>query len=824
MIFAEVTLSYPCVRHKVKVSHFTARKSTAIEWVILESIGKCETLNHYSGMSIATCFEQIFTIADADLLIRPCLISLQDMGAISIYGIDNETELNTVSMQNLKLTKTGKEMQLHGLLPGTTAEDTFTIYYDIASAALREDINLYKEDSTGIRVFDVDDAEKMEFPISSISEWLAIVQRDKKENRMNWLTPTTKIQNINRLESTILWKNVSKKVEIVEGMKWKMMGVDNESIDEVSLEAANVSCPDDFGNLPVLNIVNPDEEIQRIVAISEINSLIGECLQKDDLFCVEEKYYKNVKANQQNKKKLRIGVIYGSEEFSVDSKGKQIIIRIPERDMRAYGLYLNTKETIQAGIVTVTAGRSSKDIVIAYIPKANQVSLVDAVVSIVDKYYEIDSTILFVLYELGLKDLFLEYAERIISKKDTITAKADVVEGINSKGLGYYNQKLISATDKERLLINDNYIIGKCASVDGTISAINEYAAINSFQQDESLFQRILKLVIENVGQQEKLEDIWRIWGAIASIKKSHINWIVRSGLQKNIYSKKSITEFLDGFADENIFETSEYTPVEQIVLSMRRISLRVEEMLPELDLYKQSSAERYKEVVLKHRDSLNDLYDLVRQWEDEAERFNNRIIGMDEILDSNLLFAHVKKNIDGIRNALSTFFDDSFMRFNKVYIVDTCTLMNEPGLISWFDGQKALLVIPMIVLVELDGLKSSGDAEKAYGAREVIRNISNYKSYDWLNTGESSQPELLSEDLDKDRNDNKILSIAIRYSAKKPVLLTDDINLGNIATANNIESMTLQSYQAMKTHEKLSNKSNAKKSKKKKSREGYCE
>ena len=105
MIFSEVTLSYPCVQHKVEVSHFTARKSTAIEWVILESINKCETLKSYQEISIAAFFKQIFTISDADLLIRPCLISLQDIGAIIISGIDDETELETVVMSKLKLTK-----------------------------------------------------------------------------------------------------------------------------------------------------------------------------------------------------------------------------------------------------------------------------------------------------------------------------------------------------------------------------------------------------------------------------------------------------------------------------------------------------------------------------------------------------------------------------------------------------------------------------------------------------------------------------------------------------------------------------------------------
>ena len=162
------------------------------------------------------------------------------------------------------------------------------------------------------------------------------------------------------------------------------------------------------------------------------------------------------------------------------------------------------------------------------------------------------------------------------------------------------------------------------------------------------------------------------------------------------------------------------------------------------------------------------------------------------------------------------SFFDDSFIRYNKIYIVDTCTLMNEPNLISWFEDKKALLVIPMIVLDELDNFKNSDNEEKAYTAREIIRNISNYKNDDWLNIGESSHLELLPNDLAKDRNDNKILSIAIKYTVKKPILLTDDINLGNIATANNIKNMNLEAYRERKQNEKTISKKTKKKTKKK--------
>ncbi len=817
MIFTEVTLSYPCVQHKVEVSHFTARKSTAIEWVILEAINKCEKLSNYAGISIASFFKEIFTISDADLLIRPVLISLQDMGAITILGIDDKTELNTVAMSNLKLTKTGREMQSQGLLPGTSSEETFLIYYDIAAETLKDEANLYKEECTGIRIVDIDDADDIDFPEGAIREWLFTIQNDKKRKRLNWLTPTTKIESLTALDSKIYWKNITRKVEIVDGMKWKVTGVEDKDIDEITLAGADISCPEELRNLPYLEIANPDDEIKKLVSIDEINALIGDYLQKDDIFCVESKYYKDVKIKQQNKKKIRIGFVYGADEFEVENTKKQIIIRVPDCNLKKYGIYLNSKDTVKACITSVSAGSISKDIAIAYIPNTNEMSFPNTIVELVDKYYKQDNNILFALYELGLKEMFIEYVERIILKEQKLTDKAKVIELFNEKSRGYYGQNVISAADKERILVNETYIIEQCKNIKGAKEVITEYSEINAFRQDESLFQRIMKIAIEHVGEQDSLEDIWDFWQVITSIKKAYINWVTKLGLQKYLYSKQSVLDFIGRFMDEDLLVIKEYTSVEQIILAMRRISLQVEGLVPELNLYETVSQEKYNEIVLAHMDKIETLYEQVRQWQDQEERFTNKVMDLNEVLESDTPFTNIKKNMDGLRHALATFFDDSFMCFKKVYIVETCTLMNEPGLISWFDGENALLVIPMVVLDELDGLKNSDDEEKAYRAREAIRNISNYKAYDWLNIGESSYPELLSDDLDKERNDNKILSIAIKYCAKKPILLTDDINLGNIATANKIENMTLESYQAMKEHEKIVNKGSSKKSKKKK-------
>ena len=201
-------------------------------------------------------------------------------------------------------------MQSQGLLPGTSSEETFSIYYDVAAKVLKDEANLYKEEATGIKIVDIDDADEVDFPEGVIREWLFTIQNDKKRKRLNWLTPTTKIESVTPLSSKIYWKNITKKVEIVDEMRWKVSGIEDEGIDEITLEVSDISCPDGLRDLPFLEIVNPDEEIKRFVSIDEINALIGEYLQKDDLFCVEAKYYKDIKNNQQNKKRIRIGIVY----------------------------------------------------------------------------------------------------------------------------------------------------------------------------------------------------------------------------------------------------------------------------------------------------------------------------------------------------------------------------------------------------------------------------------------------------------------------------------------------------------------------------------
>lgn len=197
MIIREINLSYPCIKYEVSVSHFTARKSTAIEWVILESIRKASMMEKYLSVPVATLFSEIFTISDADLLIRPCLLSLQDMGALIVDGVDDETELSTVPMRNLRLTSTGEKMQRDGLLPGDTHDNKLEIYYDVTNDSISQlNIHNCKAESTGLIKDGSDDLSLVNFPYISVKALLEEKKKEKKKGKLYWLMPTTTINDI----------------------------------------------------------------------------------------------------------------------------------------------------------------------------------------------------------------------------------------------------------------------------------------------------------------------------------------------------------------------------------------------------------------------------------------------------------------------------------------------------------------------------------------------------------------------------------------------------------------------------------------------------
>lgn len=57
-----------------------------------------------------------------------------------------------------------------------------------------------------------------------------------------------------------------------------------------------------------------------------------------------------------------------------------------------------------------------------------------------------------------------------------------------------------------------------------------------------------------------------------------------------------------------------------------------------------------------------------------------------------------------------------------KTYVLDTNIFIHNPNCMNKFEDNE--IVIPYVVLEELDGLKTSRDGEVAYNARETLRKL----------------------------------------------------------------------------------------------------
>ena len=131
MKLTDVTLSYPFIQYRIDVTHFTARRSAAMEWLILEAVQRVQKIPGYSGMSIESFFSLLFGITDTNKMIRPCLLNLRDIGALRLDSVYDQTDMNETTMGQLYLTDVGASMQKYGKLPGADSTDRIRLSYHV---------------------------------------------------------------------------------------------------------------------------------------------------------------------------------------------------------------------------------------------------------------------------------------------------------------------------------------------------------------------------------------------------------------------------------------------------------------------------------------------------------------------------------------------------------------------------------------------------------------------------------------------------------------------------------------------------------------------
>ena len=166
MILSESKVIVPGQQYKVRMKCVSTRRLTAIEWLILTCVRKFENDSEMANKTIRYAFEQVFHFQNSELLIKPCLIRLQELRVIRIQGEANFA-YSTLKFSDIELTDLGERMLRDGLLPGNSREIPLNIYYNPLTGKISSSDNSIT-DRKGAIEFGTESQYNLFFPEESI--------------------------------------------------------------------------------------------------------------------------------------------------------------------------------------------------------------------------------------------------------------------------------------------------------------------------------------------------------------------------------------------------------------------------------------------------------------------------------------------------------------------------------------------------------------------------------------------------------------------------------------------------------------------------------
>lgn len=265
-------------------------------------------------------------------------------------------------------------------------------------------------------------------------------------------------------------------------------------------------------------------------------------------------------------------------------------------------------------------------------------------------------------------------------------------------------------------------------------------------------------------------------------------------------YQEFYTTDYIRGLLNSS--EIQQLTPVDKILDRLLKLDEKLQKVLGDVPF--PASSETIRSVLLgKTVEILGDIREWTVQWRELLEDLKKKTaVDLKTIDWQDTGFGLSLERMEQAADAVAIFYDDIGSRYSNVYVFDTSALLDYPDVLDDFTNNQSLVIIPKQVLVELDGLKSADDEKKQYQARQVIRKIHEHGEKPWLKQNEDNYLELLSESFrESGIKDFYILSVAVKYRVKNPVMVTNDVNFQNFATTERIETITAQNL-----HEKMTN------------------
>ncbi len=572
MEICEEIISYPFIKYATRVTHATARQSTAFEWLFLESLIQAED-TEFSEMNMDEFFRTYFKIDNPDVLMKPVLKRLYDLKAVACPSLTDDTSLSELSLDDVEVLPLGREMQQKGLLPAESSDDSLDVLFDVTQKKLdwenkklsaEADGNYVQFDEFAFPEREVRDYIESQKPSASSenpedekqSEENSGSKKGKKKKKKNskkidWLKDNTEIESVVPTKTETLFDNISRKVHLKDGLVWKIESNKVTELEEASLENFENPVPESLANVPDTKVTKPDEEIAQVIRFEELQGRIGKYATDNNYqtVVIDSRFFdKNALAqnnqagrknkNKDDKKSFKIRIVSGAEKLAANSADGMLILSFPEELLASNCLLMTENFSLIAERFLVRAGDVSRSLTFAYLPKNKKPGLQEFIRSLVQKYGKELPAVLFLLNEVnGMKDEFKKYFGELVSA-GTMQEKAKKIEELNSLSAELTGKKYISDEEIIALIIDKEQIQSKVTDIASAQAVIEEYAAISVVKNQ--VLRDLLKFVLEQMMPTDSVEEIWSFLDFIRQCSPDSVGYLDKQGLLGKLYSAQA--------------------------------------------------------------------------------------------------------------------------------------------------------------------------------------------------------------------------------------------------------------------------------------------
>lgn len=810
MILTENQIRVPGKMYKVRVKCVSTRRLTTIEWIILNCTKKFSNSDTMADKTLKYAFEDVFQLQNSGLLIKPCLINLQNIKVIELSdGI--KFDYDSLKFSDIKITDTGIQMLEEGLLPGEQTELPIDIYYNPLTGKMSH------YDRSNVSANDVIDFGTAsdynnEFPAENVKQelqsglvgggkFIASKYRIKEIDSLfsaDWdaiVTMTAALEEDGTITTSpaIISETAKDKIGVLFNTK------------EISETTTRWLADLDTSN--TANIIGSGRNIK--------NSVL-EVAKNGKFLFMNAKVYDVYKRNTSAFKDT-IVVLWGSEEFSM-STDKATIINLPFEFPIKECAVLNEKGAhVCIAKKECMYEERSVTIPIVYedkrLSKKNKIA-VNWLSDIINRQYEYNIqyaclfTLPFMSNELG-KGINALCNKWKAEGPDQFTE--DIVK--ISKGCSILN------TDMFNVDIQDLNLMDQIDFSDTTkaINSIEKIFGSGCIENGSDAHIAIAKEFIEKCEKPKIYNDLIILLQSIGI--KSHDTALLFDDVVKHLYTKDIFEDILIAIASRKFDRLPEYFEYDSFFNEYKECLDSIELHISGLDLFASCNENQLKESIRVCPD-LASLQSHVAELASKNGQLLDIKINVYDLLKNKMpecatvFMDNIKLINEYVSKAMETAYEELEEQDTKedntnkkIYIMDTCALIHNPDIFLYFADDEYVR-IPTKVIDELGKIKDKRnlkyDGDASHAARIVAREINEIHMKQFNHTNklrfliENADVDLLPPDLDPKVPDNQILSVALKYKGWDTYIVSDDGVFNLAAKSQNIKPMKGEQFKAI--------------------------